>query len=245
MKHHIIKVLLLAMAVAICLGCKYSSPGDSNNQPVSKKDYNTYQDAVRDGDFESAYRYLDNYYKEYIEAIANTMAVIGTKEYKKISTAYSSTRATYYAAFDYIYKAEIRHIITNLEGQDACDKIVFLLDEIPISGKKWPQGLQDKDITRDRYAVFYETEPYLDYVQHFNELCNSVLVLSINRKNKLLAQQILLHFVDNVEIFDSDQQKTINKVEIPYWMVYVNYTRKDALVAQKKYKEAEAMGMFK
>ena len=141
--------------------------------------------------------------------------------------------SAYFDAFDYIYKAEIRVILTKMEGQDAADKIIFLLSEIPVDGKVYSQGDYDMDSTnsnRSEYYTFYHT--YTTWSQHFNGLCDAALMLAINRRNKEVAQQVPLYYADNVLVSHSDGAD------------HVEYVRTDALEAQKKYKEAESMGAF-
>jgi hypothetical protein len=213
--------------------------------------FENYQDAVNAGDFTAAYLILDEYHKEYFDAIAGVQgyhsspwSVIngdGSAEHEKFAEA----RAKYWDAFDYIYKAEIRQIITSIEGQDACDKIVFLLDEIPVDGKKYQPGLASDGVDESNASEFYDFEPYKEWTQHFNGLCNSVLTLAINRKNKVVAQQILLSFVDNVEVYRYPDEQARKKYKIPNSNnVYIDYTKKDAQAAKEKYDNAVAMGMF-
>lgn len=245
-KHILFTLLFVTCGIFSLSSCSCGS----KNKPVKNSRFENYQDAVNAGDFTAAYLILDEYHKEYLDAIAVVQGyhssivyypTNGSAEHEKFAEA----RAKYWDAFDYIYKAEIRQIITSIEGQDACDKIVFLLDEIPIDGKKYQPGLACDGVDLSTASEFYDFEPYKEWTQHFNGLCNSVLTLAINRKNKVVAQQILLSFVDNVEVYRYDDVQARKKYKIPNdYSVYIDYTKKDAQAAKEKYDNAVAMGMF-
>jgi len=223
MKPLFFRVILL-MALAIFFhGCEDAARND-------------YKAAVEAGDFDQAYSILNDYHGKMMEGISKCNY---SKMYDRIDSdnkhSYQKALLAYFEAFDYIYKAEIRLVLTTMDAQESADKITFLLSEIPVDGTKYPKGEYDHfystNENRTEYYTFYHT--YTTWVQHFNGLCDTVLMLAINRKNKVMAQQVLLHYADNVTVThngDSD---------------FIDYTRTDALEAQKKYNDAVKMGMFK
>lgn len=205
------------------------SVGEGISNRRANKKIDNYKAAVEAGNFDKAYRLLGNYHKDLLSAITKCSDYPWSDKKEEYQTALSA----YFDAFDYIYKAEIRVILTKMEGQDAADKIIFLLSEIPVDGKVYSQGDYDMDSTnsnRSEYYTFYHT--YTTWSQHFNGLCDAALMLAINRRNKEVAQQVPLYYADNVLVSHSDGAD------------HVEYVRTDALEAQKKYKEAESMGAF-
>lgn len=227
MKPPFLRVILLLALAIFFHGCEDAARND-------------YKAAVEAGDFDQAYSILNDYHGKMVKAIsgcANTQRDLDDPilhvrdEYKQ---SYYKALLAYFDAFDYIYKAEIRLVLTTMEARAAADKITFLLSEIPVDGTKYPKGEYDNlNSTEDRnteYYTFFHT--YQTWSQHFNGLCDTVLMLAINRKNKVMAQQVLLHYADNVTVThngDSD---------------FIDYTRTDALEAQKKYNDAVKMGLF-
>lgn len=197
-----------------------------------KNSYDGYSAAVEAGNFDEAYSYLKNYHDKLVSAISRCANEPIPKEQRE---QYNTALLAYFDAFDYVYKAEIRMILSTMDGQDASDKITFLLSEIPVDGTKYSKGDYNNVNSTDNgcveYYTFYNT--YNTWAQHFNGLCDTALMLAINRKNKVAAQQVLLYYADNVTV--THRYSTDN----------IDYTRTDAHEAQKKYEDAEAMGMFK
>ena len=231
MKHHLIKFLLLVIAGAFCLGCKCGNGWDLFSK---KPKYETYQDAVQDGNFEAAYDMLNVYRKTYHELLSE-VAKPNEKSWKKLLSKRKVAEGDYYQAFDYIYKGEVSLIMSSLDGQDAVDKIVFLLGEIPVEGEKLPAGECHWMVgKRDgRHKQGAQMDAYIVWTQHYNTLCNNVLKLAINRKNRSLAQQVPLLFVDNVAIHEDSPGD-----------YSIHYYDTDSRAAKKKYDEAVAMGLF-
>ena len=250
-RRSIISLLFLASMILFVNHCTCSYTENSSvkkEETATAKDtkdaknnkYQSYRDAVKVGDFEAAYDSLNNYHKTYIYYQAKNGIL------NRSSRKYSESR--YYEAFDYIYKAEVRHILTQMDGREAIDKIFFLLDEIPIEGERSPQGLCDYNLVcrGDWGDEGIPLDAYIVWTQHFNDLCMSILNLAINRKNKDLARQILVHFVDNVEAIkgSSSERIVVNNVRVDGNHGYIKYTKVDAQAAKKKYDNAVATGMF-
>lgn len=241
----IISLIVLACAILLFNHCTCSYTENSGIKDLWKtvaknNKYPSYRDAVKVGDFDAAYDSLNIYHKNYIFYQAKNGIIY------RNARKYSESR--YYEAFDYIYKAEVRHILTQMDGREAIDKIFFLLDEIPIEGERSPQGLCEYDLVcrGDWGDEGIPLDAYIVWTQHFNDLCMSILNLAINRKNKDLARQILVHFVENVEAIkgSSSERIVVNNVRVDGNHGYIKYTKVDAQAAKEKYDNAVAMGMF-
>ncbi len=155
--------------------------------------------------------------------------------------------AIYYEAFDYIYKQETMYILTNLEGKECTDRITFIMEDIPVIGDKYPEGLCSYFVSlRGEHDDGFRLDMYVKWTEHFNNLCNTVLNLSINRKNKELAQTILTRFVENVEVTpgSSGSEIVIDGQRVDGNHGYIKYTKKDIDVAKKKYDEVVKSGAF-
>ena len=115
------------------------------------------------------------------------------EENEEIDNSLKIISKKYFAAIDYVYSNEISSILTNGDDQ-AADKIVFLLSEIPIDGE-CKEG--ERWITDDIMIVgvnerrFKNIEAYNDVCIEINKLCDKALTLAINRKNKEFAQNLI------------------------------------------------------
>ena len=151
----------------------------------------------------------------------------------------------YYSAFDHIYKAEIQYLLSELNGDECKDKITFLLEEIPVEGEKFPQGLCHYSIAcRGEWGdEGLPLDAYIVWTQHFNRLCDTILSLAINRNNQDLAKMILLKYVDNVEVTRGGDN-VVDGVMVDGNHGYIKYTSVDRDAARKKYDEAVRIGAF-
>lgn len=199
-----------------------------------------YRDAVRKGDFDTARDILAKYREVYYEESSKN-GILNRDERKE-------AEKKYYAAFDYIYKSEVQYLLSELDGDECIDKVTFLLEDIPVEGEKFPQGLCEYSIAR-RGGWGDEGIPldqYIVWTQHFNRLCNNILSLAINRKNQKLAELIVSKFVDNVEATtgSGNGDKVVDGVKIDGNSGYIKYTSTDRDAAKKKYDEAVKNGAF-
>ena len=193
-------------SILLCLGIiSLTSCGGSD------KDY---IEACNARDFETAHKILNQYREDYTEALSEDL----DNSYRK--KEYDAAQQKYYKAFDYIYQHEVQLIMEEATEQECVDKITFLLLSIPVEEEKQ----QSIGVTYgfDEYKIF---DAYLKWSQHYNSLCNSILTLAIDRKNKKLARFILMQFVN--EIYQ-------NRI----------YSSTDRYYAKKKYQEAVDLGMF-
>ncbi len=197
-----------------------------SQQQAQNKSYSTYEEACKNNDFEAARNKLGELYAEYIKAKSNEFMLDYGTTYSREFTA---AKNNYYKAFDYIYNAEARYLVVEKADESTVDKMMLILQEIPILGTKAPEG-------RDYYSrIKYDYKEYIEWVSHYNRLCDKIMTLAIDLKNKPLATAILMQYQDNID-FKED------KVDDNYKIV--KYVRTDYEAAKAKYKEAVELGFF-
>ena len=202
-------VLLLAISLSFN-NCIDTPQGflDSNS------DEGDYKKAVKKGDFETAHNILDSIHDDYVEALGKACAgVEGGLEIKK----FKIIRKKYYAAIDYIYSHEITSILTSGDDQ-AADKVVFLLSEIPLDGNvEGNYAPWDSDDPGSQEEVAYKNICIV-----INKLCDKALTLAINRHNKEFAKNIIEYYKSEYEFYGEEESK--------------NFRARDE--AKKKFEEA-------
>ena len=236
-----IKILsFCCIAVLLLTACGSSSPKNEEEEKITVtgadgKEYTSYQEACKDGDFEAARSFLNAYHEKYVEAQSTGVTL-------------KKAEGKYFQAFDFIYKSEIQYLLSESDAEECKDKILFILEEIPVEGEKFPEGLCDFEIVcrGDWGNEGIPLDAYIVWTQHYNRLCNNILTLAINRKNRSLAQSILLQYVDNVEAIkgDSDGYLKVNGVKVDGNHGYIKYTSEDRDSAKKKYDDAVKSGAF-
>lgn len=217
--------------------CMLMACGNNSNSSGSSEQ--SYREAVKKLDFDTARDILNSFHEKYLEELSKGEDNVDERK---------AAEGKYYNAFDYIYKSEIQYLLSELNDDECKDKIMFILDEIPIEGEKFPEGLCDFWIANrgddglDGGGIALDA--YIVWTQHFNRLCSIILSSAINSKNQELAKLILLKFVDNVEVTNGGDNVKINGVSVDFEHGYIKYTTKDRDVAQKKYDEAVKKGAF-
>ena len=176
----------------------------------SNSDEGDYKKAVKEGDFETAHNILESIHDDYVEALGKACADVKKgQEIKK----FKIIRKKYYAAIDYIYSHEITSILTS-EDDQAADKVVFLLSEIPLDGNvDGSYAPLDSDSPYNQEDVAYKNMCIV-----INKLCDKALTLAINRDNKDFAENI-------IELYKPDVDGRL-----------YSYSSRDE--AKKKYEEA-------
>lgn len=170
-----------------------------------------YKKAVKDGNFEAAHNILEKMHDDYVEALGKASAEDMWERERPELANFRVVRQKYYAAIDYIYSHEITSILTNGDEQ-AADKIVFLLSEIPLDG-------DDSGYYSEIDLPDYQSRiAYANVCIAINKLCDKALTLAINRQNKEFAQNI-------IELYKPDDSSGSN-----------NYKSRDA--AKQKLEEA-------
>lgn len=191
----------------------------------------SYRDAVKNNDFETAHKVLDEIYDDFLDTWESNY---GSLEYDRLFHRHESKRgkivsaaSRYSQAASYVLCAEARYLIAN-DVEGAYDRIAYLFNEIRIMGEK-----------SDDYAPHGNTEYqkecakvdcYKQTVKYNNELCDVVLNLAIQHHNKKLAQLALMYYREN------------GREGSGYGSMVWRDDDKEA--AQEKYDEAVANGAF-
>lgn len=240
MKKYLVLIAIIGLGVATLCSCGNSNSGNSNSDNSNKEEKDMdYRDAVKALDFETARDILKTYHERYLEELSEN-GILNKEERKK-------AEGKYYSAFDHIYKAEIQYLLSELNGDECKDKVTFLLEDIPVEGEKFPEGLCDYSIAcRGEWGdEGLPLDAYIVWTQHFNRLCDNILSLAINRRNQDLAKIILLKYVDNVEVTKgSHSDVAVDGVKVDGNHGYIKYTSTDRDAARKKYDEAVRIGAF-
>ncbi len=169
-------------ALILAIGLSFANCNGNKQEFLDTiKHGGNYKKAVKEGDFETAHGILESMHEEFVEALGKASA----DEYKGDEIAnFKVVSKKYFAAIDYIYSQEITSLLTNGDEQ-AADKIVFLLSEIPLDGDE--SGYYgDSDWPRNQSRI-----AYTNVCIAINKLCDKALTLAINRQNKEFAQNII------------------------------------------------------
>ena len=239
MKNKLILALCFSISFAFssCIGCGSGDSGVSDSgklveNEITKKYYSDYKEACKDGAFEDAHEKLERYHQNVHNSLSSYYYLKEVREY--------------FSALEYIYKAEIQYIVTNLDDEACKDKLTFLLAEIPIDGQKPDESFEifhyffeEGDSAEKDHLKPYKVYGY--YVTSYNHLLDHALTLAINRKYKKLAESILLLYIDDLE-FEVRKVKTDYGSTQDYY--YAKYSRSSYKAAKDKYDQAVSMQLF-
>ena len=122
-------VLLTVFCVAVCTfsGCSCSSKKEDSSDIITikgadGKEYESYREACRAGDYDVAHKFVDKMKEE-------------GKVYYEINEAE-----------DYIFNYEVNTLISQ-NSKEANDRVVYLLNEFTIIGERGPIGIDHHDDT--------------------------------------------------------------------------------------------------
>lgn len=222
MKYKLILALCFSVSFAFssCIGCGSGDSGVS----ISGDEYDNYKEACKDGAFEDAHEKLGEIHETFVSTSID-------------SDDYLAKAREYFSALEYIYKAEIQYILTNMDDEACKDKLTFLLSEIPIDGQKPDESINIPDWFFEEGNQYEKDYPkpykvYGYYATSYNNLLNHALILAINRKYKKLAENILLLYIDDLEFKIQDDD------------YHANYSRSSFNAAKEKYDQAVSMQLF-
>lgn len=234
-------LIILTSLFVSCFHISESKDDKSEKEQLKEGEELSYRKAVKEANFEEAYDILAELRSQY-SAMCSKDGILNRDERKE-------AELKFYDAFDYIYKGEVQYILSEFNAQESTDKILFLLEEVPVIGEKFPEGLCDYDVVcrGDWGDEGIPLDAYIVWTQHYNRLCNTILALAINRKNKELAKQVLSRFVENVEAIKGGSHGddiVVDGVKVDGNHGYIKYTKDDATKAKNKYDEAVSSGSF-
>ena len=117
MKKNLVFMALLGLVMTTLCSCG-GKIGSNAIIGENGKEYESYREACRDGDFDAAHKFLDRM-KEDVEDWASN--------------------EKFQEAEDYVFNYEVNALISQ-NSEEANTRIIYLLNEIPIEGTKEPVG---------------------------------------------------------------------------------------------------------
>lgn len=202
MKKNFIFIAIIGFVMATLTGCGSKSSGSNSIKGENGKEYESYREACRDGDFDAAHKFLDMM-KDNAE---------DRKDQEKVAEAER-----------YIFNNEVNYL-ASLNSSDANARIIFLLNEKPEEGKKQEEGLV---IYKEGHSAGSTTESeyyrYSKWCAWHNSMCDLVLDLAISTGNHDLAKRIL-------PLFKNDA--IVNETSSNYCKVHYTHDSKDAAQAK-------------
>lgn len=228
-------------ALILAIGLSFANCNGNKQGILDTISYDgDYKKAVKDGNFEAAHNILDEMHDDYVKQLAKASLKDPNCAYDEVSKEvknFNIISKNYYAALEYIYSKEITLILTNGDDQ-AADKIVFLLSEIPTDGKCDEGECNDWRVASDNYEKGQNRLAYTNECYVINKLCDKALTLAINRKNKQFAQNLINFYKPDI--------KTRNEVpkgkEYTIYFIDFKYDTKNAAIARLE--EAIKDGLF-
>ena len=153
------------------------------------KTYETYQEACRAQDFEAAHQFLDHYYNKYMEGYGKA------SDYESYQV--KEARSVYQSAANYIFKQEMMYLMSD-GSEQASDKVLYLLTEIPVEGTPHPEGRYSWVKIREDCDEAKDHVTYYKWVANYNANCNQILDLAISQNNNYLAKKVITMYKQNV-----------------------------------------------
>jgi hypothetical protein len=182
------------MAVFLLTACGSSSSKNEEEKisvtGAEGKEYTSYQEACRAGDFEAAHKFLDVLHNKYVEGYG--------KAHEYDSYQVRDVREKYHAALNAIFKQEMMFLASD-GSEQAADKVVYLLTEIPEEGSARSDGRYSYSDVTEGYRDGKEHVTYCKWVTNYNSLCTQILDLAISQENQYLAKKVIMMYKQNVE----------------------------------------------
>lgn len=186
--------------------------------------------------FDAAMKRVEKMHDKYLAALAEA-----SHNYFKIKNL-EGPRQVYWSSLDKAYKKEIMYLVTS-DNAEAADRIVFLLNEIPIDGIKKEGLIRYYEACMDDDKG-QELRAYITYVEHYNMLCDIALDLAINRQNKEMAKKIVRCYKPDVIVTKGGDNVTVDGISVDGNHGYVQLKNNSKESASKRLKEAIDAGDF-
>ena len=221
-----IKILNFCCVAVFLLTACGSSSSKNEEEKISVtgadgKEYTSYQEACRAGDFEAAHKFLDVLHDKYVEGYGEA------HEYDSYQVR--DVREKYHAALNAIFKQEMMFLASD-GSEQAADKVVYLLTEIPEEGSAHPDGRYSWVKIREDCDEAKEHVTYCKWVTNYNSLCTQILDLAISQENQYLAKKVIKMYKQNV-INEEDAYKKENSDD---YKVKRTWADKEAAIAKCK-----------
>jgi hypothetical protein len=142
--------------------------------------YNSYQSACRNGDFDAAWAFVDKLEAQSMEFDMNDRYI------QQNVSAYTSAR-------DFVFNSEVQILFSN-GSTEASDRVVYLLNSLPIKGKRLAEGYKGTDAMTtivDGSSFNKDFAWYCESVNSYNNKCRQIMELCISQNNKYLADKIV------------------------------------------------------
>jgi hypothetical protein len=217
------------MAVFLLTACGSSSSKGEDKGEEEKitvtgadgKEYTSYQQACRVGDFEAAHKFLDFLHDNYVDGYGKA------DDYESYQVR--DVREKYHAALNAIFKQEMMFLASD-GSEQAADKVFYLLTEIPEEGSAHPDGRYSWVKNREDCDEAKEHVTYCKWVTNYNSLCTQILDLAISQENQYLAKKVIKMYKQNV-INEEDAYREENSDDNK---VKRTWTDKEAAIAKCK-----------
>ena len=187
------------------------------------KEYKSYQDACRAGDFDAAWSYVEK-----IENTAMTKLDKYDRYYREYVDAYTNAR-------DFVFNSEVQ-VLVSMKNDEASDRVLYLLNSLQMKGTELPEGYVGEDACMEIVDGACRTRDfawYCESVNSFNKKCIQTMELCISSGNKYLADKVL-NIVKKTPISEeNDDHKYV-----------VRYSNKDKEKIKEIFDEAVKSGAF-
>lgn len=224
-----IKLATYSLGLFVIVACGSGSGSGNKNAKEEAytvtgedgKTYKTYQEACRAQDFEAAHQFLDHYYNKYMERYGKA------SDYE--SYGVSEVRSVYQSAANYIFKQEMMYLISD-GSEQAADKVLYLLTEIPVEGTPHPEGQYGWNMIREDCEKAKDHTTYCKWVANYNANCNQIIDLAISQNNNYLAKKALMMYKQNIV-----HEKTKDEYgRMQDYLVKYTWADKEAAIAKCK-----------
>lgn len=177
--------------ILVCGICMLFALIDWKTKDISTNGFETYQEAVKSRDFESAHiilnKMLDNYHNKEVTPYSDSWLSSNDRHNREKAEKEEMLKA-YKEGVDFVFNAEVLYLCS-LGDKESLDRIVFLLSEFKIDGSPIPEG-EYKGLHLPSESKKEHNE-YISSVSYFNSKCNKLIDLSIARHLYGLAERVI------------------------------------------------------
>lgn len=211
------------LTICMLMACDSKKTNSSEEEGITVKgadgkEYTSYQAACRAQDFEAAHEILDILYDKYLEGYGVA------SDYEDISL--EKVRAKYQAACGYIFKQEMMYCLSD-GSEQASDKVLYLLSEIPVEGVPHPEGSYYFHDVDPGFSDGKEHYTYYSWVRNYNGYCTQILDLALSQNNAYLAKKVIGMYKQNI-VHEEDSKKD------SHYIVKYLWTDKESAIAKCK-----------
>lgn len=161
--------------------------------PVVNRVYNSYQEAARAHDFESAHKILDKmlekYHNKRVKPYSDSW-FSSNKRHRQDEAEKKELLEAYQEAVEYVFNAEVLYLCS-LGDKGSLDRIIYLLSEIKIEGTPITENTAYDDYYDIDYSERENHQKYVSSVSAFNSKCEKLIDMAIANHNYYLAEKVL------------------------------------------------------